>query len=53
MELLVKNIRLAFNADFEDNIDGILRKKGISGVSYRRIFKRSVDARKKNNIIFV
>ena len=53
MELLIKNIKLPFDADFEDSIDGILRKLGISGITYRRIFKKSVDARKKPDIFFV
>ena len=53
MELLIKNIKLPFDVDFESAIDDILRKKGIKGVKSRRVFKRSVDARKKPNIFFV
>jgi len=53
MELLIKNIKLPFDLDFEDAIDGVLRKKGIKGIKSRRIFKKSVDARKKPDIFFV
>ncbi len=53
MEITVKNIKLPFDVDFEDAIDGILKKKKIKGVKWRKIFKKSVDARKKPQIYFV
>ena len=53
MQLLVKNIKLPFYAHFEDEVDSALRKKGVKGVKWRKIFKKSVDARKKPDIFFV
>lgn len=53
MQLLVKNIKLPFDAEFEEASDVVLRKKGVKGVKWCKIFKKSVDARKKPQIFFV
>lgn len=53
MQILVKNVKLPYYVDFDSAIDDILSKKGIKGVEWKRIFKKSLDARKKPDIYFV
>ncbi|MBQ9921293.1 MAG: hypothetical protein IJO52_03835, partial [Clostridia bacterium] len=53
MQILVKNIKLEYDADFDTAVAAALKKRGIKGVKQYKVFKKSLDARKKPQIFFV